>query len=190
MKYILQILTLGAILWAPLLPCVYADTDKTEESSENELAAIPAALKERKYVTKVRPKLDAKVYFIYQSRYRCSICVAEAPAIVATYKKMKGKGAELVMLNIDQDDKTAATWAKKAKMKFPIVSPTDIRNVPFPFTGGRTLPCMVAVDAEGNKLGEANGSGVADFLATNWKQYVREIKAAEKKAAKTKEQGD
>ncbi len=188
MKHLLHILTLGALLATTMLPSAYAETDKTEEAAEKELATIPAALKDRKYVTKARPKLDAKVYFIYQSRYRCGICVAEAPEIVAAYKKMKGKGAELVMLNVDQDDKTAATWAKKAKMKFPIVSPTDMHNVPFPFTGGRTLPCMVAVDADGNKLGEANGSGVADFLATNWKKYVRDIKAAEKKAAKNKEQ--
>ena len=188
MKYLLQILTFAALLGAAVLPCTYADTATAEEQAEEQLATIPAALKGCKYVTKVRPKEDAKVYFIYQSRSTCGICVAEAPAIVATYKKMKGKGAELVMLNIDRDEKTAATWAKKSKMKFPIVAPSDMGNVPFPFTGGRTLPCMVAVDADGNKLGEANGSQVADFLASNWKKYVRDIKKAEKKAAREKEE--
>ena len=141
MKNLFKLLLLAALLGTTVLPCTYAEPEATEETAE-ELAAVPASLKDRKYVTKARPDLKAKVYFIYQSRYRCGICVAEAPAIVAAYKKMKGKGVELVMLNVDQDDKTAADWAKKAKMKFPIVSPTDRGDIPFPFTGGRTLPCM------------------------------------------------
>ncbi len=185
MKNLFKLLLLAALLGTAIIPSTYAEPETTEETTE-ELAAVPAALKDRRYVTKARPKLDAKVYFIYQSRYRCGICVAEAPAIVAAYKKMKGKGAELVMLNVDQDDKTAADWAKKAKMKFPIVSPTDRGDIPFPYTGGRTLPCMVAVDVYGNKLGEANGSNVAEFLQSNWKKYLKEIKKEEKKAARKK----
>lgn len=184
MKTLYSLMALAALSFAALAPCAYAAKDKTEEVSAADLPAVPASLVDRNYVTKTKPNLEAKVYFIYQSRYMCPNCVMEAPKIVAAYKKMKGKGAELVMLNVDEDDKTAAQWAKKAKMRFPIVSPTDRAGIPFPHTGKNTLPCMVALDAHGNKLGEASGLQVADFLANNWKKYVKEIKKAEKEAAK------
>ncbi len=155
---------------------------KAEEEDSEDLPAVPAALVNKKLVNKAKLNTKAKVYFLYKSRSTCGICVRECPSIVATYKGMKGK-AELVMLNIDASDEVAAKWAKDSKMKFPVVSPTDIGGVPFPFAGGNTLPLMVAVDAEGNKLGEANGNEVAEFLA-GWKKIVKDYEKEEKKAAR------
>ncbi len=188
MKKLLNIVLLTALCGATLTPCVYAKKADTEEVTAAELATVPASLVDREYVTKSKPDLKAKVYFIYQSRYMCPNCVAEAPAIVAAYKKMKGKGAELVMLNVDADVETAEKWAKKAKMRFPIVSPTDRSGIPFPHTGSNKLPCMVALDADGNKLGQASGLEVAEFLSSNWKQYVKDQKKKEKEAAKVKKE--
>lgn len=188
---ILSLFCVGALLAVATTPCAFAKKGDTEEVvSAEDLPMVPASLANRKYVTKAKPDPEAKVYFIYQSRYMCPNCVMEAPAIVAAYKKMKGKGAELVMLNVDADDETAAKWARKAKMRFPIVSPTDRTGIPFPHTGGNKLPCMVALDADGNKLGEASGLEVSEFLANNWKQYVKDIKAAEKKAKKEKKDAE
>lgn len=152
---------------------------------EKELPKVPAAIlaAEADFVTPAKVNTKAKVYFIYLSRYSCDICVAEAPSIVKTYKNMKGKGAELTMINIDEDKETAAKWVKKEKMKFPVVAPGKGSAIPFPYDGPGTLPHMVAVDADGNKLGQANGSGVSDFLK-NWKQLVREVEKKEKEAAK------
>lgn len=178
----------GAFCAVSLSPAVVvAASAATEASADAELPAVPASLQDRQYITKARPDTKAKVYFIYQSRYMCPTCVAEAPAIVAAYKKMKGKGAELVMLNVDADDETAAKWARKAKMRFPIVSPTDRRGIPFPYTGSSKLPCMVALDASGNKLGEASGAEVAEFLSSNWKNFVKDIKKAEAEEKKSKQ---
>lgn len=147
-----------------------------------DLPAVPASLADKEFVNGAKLNTKAKVYFIYKSRSTCGICVAEAPSIVGTYKGMKGKDAELVMLNIDASEEVAAKWAKDFKMKFPVVAPGDANGVPFPFGGGSTLPLMVAVDAEGNKLGEANGNEVASFLA-GWKKIVKDYKKEEKKAA-------
>lgn len=190
MKKILNILCWASICTATLAPCSYAAKDDTEEVAAEDLPRVPASLVDRKYITKTKPNLEAKVYFIYQSRYMCPNCVAEAPDLVAVYKKMRGKGAEMVMLNVDADDETAEKWAKKAKMRFPIVSPTDRMGIPFPHQGDGTLPCMVALDADGNKLGQANGTQVADFVANNWKQYVKDIKKAEKAAKKAAKKSD
>ncbi len=174
-----------AVAWNPSF--AMAAPAATEASADAELPSVPASLQDRQYITKARPDAKAKVYFIYQSRYMCPTCVAEAPAIVAVYKKMKGKGAELVMLNVDADDETAAKWARKAKMRFPIVSPTDRSGIPFPHTGSSKLPCMVALDAHGNKLGEASGAEVAEFLSANWKNFVKDIKKTEATEKKSKQ---
>lgn len=178
------------------LPATYAQDESGEKTQkkgkeDKPLPAVPASLQGMEFVLPAKLNTKAKVYFIYKSRSACSICVAETPAIVEIYKKMKGKAAELVMLNIDVDRKTAEKWAKKEKMKFPIVAPDDWGPVPFPYSGGGFLPCMVAVDADGNKLGQANGGEVAEFLQ-NWKKMVREVDKAKKASAakakkKTKE---
>lgn len=190
MKTWFTLFCLAAVSGATIAPCAYAEKDKSEEVAAEDLPRVPAALADRKYVTKAKPDLDAKVYFIYQSRYMCPNCVAEAPELVAVYRKLKGKGAEMVMLNVDADDETAAKWAKKAKMRFPIVSPTDRMGVPFPHEGQGSLPCMVAVDAEGNKLGQADGLEVSSFVSKNWKKYVKDIKKAEKAAAKAAKEAE
>lgn len=159
---------------------------KSGEDSAEQLPKVPAALKEKKFVNSAKLNTKAKVYFIYKSRYACAICVAEAPSIVDTYKKMKGKKVELVMLNIDADKATAEKWVKGAKMVFPVVAPGDAGGVPFPYEysspNAGTLPQMVAVDAQGNKLGQANGSEVAEFLKT-WKKILKEYEKNEKKEA-------
>lgn len=158
--------------------------EKAESSAENaELPAVPASLKDKKFVLPVKLNTKASIYFIYKSRSTCSICVAEAPEIVKIYRSMHGKNAELVMLNIDANKDAATKWAKSSKMKFPIVVPGEGKGVPFPYTGPNPLPFMVAVDADGNKLGEANGSDVTAFLA-DWRKMVRDLKKEKKLQAK------
>ncbi len=160
-----------------------------EGDAEAELPKVPAALKEKEFLLPAKLNTKAKVYFIYQSRSACGICVAEAPAIVKIYKSMHGKGAELVMLNIDSDKEAAVRWAKAEKMKFPIVPPGASSGIPFPYTGEGLLPCMVALDANGNKLGEANARGVAEFLK-GWKKMVREVEKAAKAAEAEKKKAE
>lgn len=188
MKKLLSIVLLSALCGAAITPCAFAKKDEAAEVSAAELPTVPASLVDREYVTKSKPDLKAKVYFIYQSRYMCPNCVAEAPDIVAAYKKMKGKGAELVMLNVDSDVETAEKWAKKAKMRFPIVAPNDRSGIPFPHQGSGSLPCMVALDADGNKLGQASGLEVSEFLSSNWKKFVKDQKKKEKEAEKAKKE--
>lgn len=152
-----------------------------------ELPKVPAAIlaAEADFATPAKVNTKAKVYFIFRAGYGCGrgYCVEEVPSIVKTYKNMKGKGAELTMINTDSDERWAAKWVKEEKMKFPVLAKSKGSGIPFPYDGPEALPHMVAVDADGNKLGQANGSGVSDFLK-NWKQLVREVEKKEKEAAK------
>ena len=163
-----------------------------EEAEEETLAAIPAILKEAKLVNKAKPNLKAKIYFVYQSRSTCGICVSEAPTLVKEYKKMKRKGCEMVMLNIDATPEKAAEWAKRSKMEFPVISPAVSMScgMPWEYEGRPLLPCMVAMTPDGQKLGEAGGPDMSEFVK-DWKKLLNKLRkeeAKERAAAKRAEQ--
>lgn len=178
---------LMAVLFGSVLciPAALAEpTDNGKESTEQEApSVVPAALMQHTPIVNTKVNTKAKVFFIYQSRSLCGICVHETPEIVKLYKKMHGKGAELIMINVDATPDAALTWAKKAKMKFPIYFHNDAASIPFPYEGEGLLPCMVAVDADGNKLGEANASNVVPFLK-KWKQLVKQVEKEQKEQQK------
>lgn len=152
------------------------------------LPKVLAELEGVEYVGKARPKKDAKVYFIYHSRKACTVCVAEMPDINKTYKRMKGKGAEIVMLNQDKDLETAEKWVKDAKIQFPVVAPGQRHSIPFPFDFSvrGMLPLAVAVTEDGEKLGQANGADVAEFFDKNWRKYLAQVRKEERKKASKK----
>lgn len=155
-----------------------------EETEEETLAAIPVILKDVKLVNKAKPNLKAKIYFVYQSRSTCGICVSEAPTLVKEYKKMKRKGCEMVMMNIDSSPERAAEWAKRSKIEFPVISPAVSMScgMPWEYTGRPLLPCMVAMTPDGQKLGEAGGPNVSEFVK-DWKKLLRELDKQEARAA-------
>lgn len=139
-----------------------------EEDESLPCPPVPAAIKEKNFVQPAPFDSSAKLFFIYQSRSTCGICVHEIPEILEIYKTMKGQGAEIVMLNIDSSRSKAEEWIKKARITFPVVAPEERQGIPFPYEwkGATLLPIMVAVDAQGNKLGQANGKDVPNFLKT------------------------
>lgn len=156
-----------------------ASAQETAAEDKPALPALTQALSEKTPVNSAKLNKKASVFFVYKSRSTCGICVAELPMINKAYKEMKGKGAEIVMYNIDADDATAKSWASKGKIKFPMIGPKDHRGLPFPYTQGGLLPYLVVLDAEGNKLDEAGGDKVAAMMA-NWKTYVTKVKKQKK----------
>ena len=167
-----------------LLYCGGMAHAQEEGSPEAELATVPQALAQAKFVNKVKPDLKAKLYFVYQSRSTCGICVQEAPALVKEYKRMKRKGCEMVMLNVDASPAAAEQWVRKAKMTFPVMCPSmSMRcGIPWIYTGRPLLPCMIAVKPDGTKVGEAGGPDVSAFVK-NWRKLLREVEKEEARKA-------
>lgn len=189
MKKLLRLMAMVAMLC-----CSVSVFAQEKESETQELARVPQALKDVKLINKAKPNLKAKVYFVYQSRSTCGFCVMEAPELVKEYKKMKRRGCEMVMINVDGDPKAAEKWVKNEKMEFPVIHPSVgmSSGIPWEYSGKPVLPCMVAMTADGTKLGEAGGSDVAEF-AKEWKKMLRDLKkeeakkkGSEKKAEKKK----
>lgn len=156
---------------------------KSDDAAES-LPAIPDALSKVEYITDVRPKENAKVYFLFQSRSTCGHCVRHTPEIIAQYKRMRGKGAEVVLLSADADDAAALKWAESTGMNYPVVKPAHRRLVPFKFDFEAgpppPLPLMIAVTADGEPLGQSGGAQAADLLK-DWRKMVNEAKKAERK---------
>lgn len=164
-------------------------------ADETKLAKIPASLENAKYITDVRPDADAKVYYLLKSHSACGFCVHHTPELIKIYKQMRGKGAELILLNCDPTDAKALAWAEKAGMNYPVVAPNDAKKVPFfiDLSSGPPPPppLMIVVTPEGKRLAQGGGPQTSKLLE-NWKDYVKQAKSetsdtqSDKKAKKTK----
>lgn len=167
-------------------PALAQDADADADVQEEKAETLADKLQEVEYVTKVKPKKKVYVYYFLRSRSTCGFCVHLTSTNNATYKEMKGKGAELIMLNCDPDTATAEAWADKADMKFPVVTPETAGKISVP-SGGGGLPNVVAVTADGTLLESASGLSGCKELYGNWKKLVREAKKADIKKRREEE---
>lgn len=164
--------TVMALAALSLSPLSAQESDAADApAATEELPSVPKALSAKEFMSGDPVDKEALVYLIYQSRSACGICVAEAPAIVAQYAGMKGRGAQLVMINVDATAEAAKKWIDDMGMEFPVTKPNDMGGIPFPYAGKGPLPCMVALSADGRKLDEASGPAVSD-LVERWGELV------------------
>ena len=165
--------------------------EATEETTEQvETVSIPDLVKEAEYVTKVKPKKKASVYFFLRSHSRCGFCRKIVPEMNALYKEMKNKGAEVIMLNGDPDAEKAATWAKEMDITIPMVTPETCGPIAavVPAGGSGGSPNITAVMADGTRLEGVSGAIKCPELVGSWKDMVKDAKKAEaeKKKAEAK----
>ena len=163
--------------------------DATEQTTEQvETVSIPDLVKEAEYVTKVKPKKKAFVYFFLRSHSRCGFCRKIAPQMNDLYKEMKNKGAELIMLNGDPDAEKAAAWAKEMDITIPMVTPESCGPIAavVPAGGSGGSPNITAVMADGTRLDGVSGASKCPELVGSWKDMVKEAKKAEAQARKAK----
>ena len=188
----LAILMLGAIIIAPNAALADSTTavdtsakavESATETNTEDTVSVAKMLSEVEYLTKAKPKKKAEVYFFLRSHANCGFCRKITPELIALYKAMKGKGAELIMLSGDSDLEVAKKWAKEAGMTYPIVTNATIGAVKFPAGGSGGFPNVVAVTADGKALENTSGASGCTKLIGNWKELVKDAKA-EKKAAK------
>lgn len=165
-----------------LLPAQDVAEEATEETTEQvETVSIPDMVKEAKYVTKVKPKKKAYVYYFLRSHSRCGFCRKIVPQMNELYKEMKNKGAEVIMLNGDPDTEKAAAWAKEMDITIPMVTPESCGPIAAVVPGGGSggSPNVTAVMADGTRLDGVSGASKCPELVGSWKDMVKEAKKAE-----------
>ena len=137
------------------------------------LPPVPAAIKSGDLL---RGRVDAraKVYFLFSASSRDDVCLVHGAELAKIYREMKGKGAELILLSKDTPAEVQR-WAKKHGLRCPIL-PDAKRSakLPFPYTGEHIPPYLVALDAHGRKMAEANHDRVLTMLR-EWHQLVADI---------------
>lgn len=163
--------------------------DVAEEATEQvETVSIPDLVKEAEYVTRVKPRKKASVYFFLRSHSRCGFCRKIAPQMNELYKEMKNKGAELIMLNGDPDAEKAAAWAKEMDITIPMVTPESCGPIAavVPAGGSGGSPNVTAVMADGTRLEGVSGASKCPELVGTWKDLVKVARKAEAQARKAK----
>lgn len=163
------------------------EVDSSDEAEEEPSVSISDMLKEVEYATKAKPKKKVYVYFFVRSHSGCGPCRALVPQCIARYKEMKGKGAEIIMLNCGKNAESAKDWAKEADMNYPVITPETAGAVKVPSGGSGGTPNIVAVTPEGEVLEGVSGTTKCTAILENWKDMVKDAKKdAKKKAAKDK----
>lgn len=163
------------------------ETDTFDEAGEEPTVSISDMLKEVEYATKAKPKKKVYVYFFVRSHSGCGPCRAMVPASINLYKEMKGKGAEIIMLNGDADAAKAKEWAEETEMNYPIITPETRSKVDVPAGGSGGTPNVVAVTEDGEVLDNASGYTKCPEVMGNWKELVKQAKkSARAKKAKDK----
>lgn len=182
------LIMLNTLLLITGIPCTPASAQDANDVAEKDAATtIPDMLAEVEYVTKAKPKKKALVYYFLRSSSKCGYCVAMCGANNAAYKEMKGKGAELILLNCDTSTETAKSWAEKASMKYPVVSPDTKGKINVPSGGSGGLPNLVVVTADGSVVESVSGMTKCKELYSKWKDFVKEAKKAEREKRKEAE---
>ncbi len=179
---LLSILCLASIAAAPLR-AQDAEAEPTPQEQATTAVSIPDLLREVKYVTKLQPKKKAVLYFFLRSHSRCGFCRAITPQMNDAYKEMKGKGAELIMINCDPDSGKAAAWASQTGIEIPMITPESREPIAsvVPGSGSGGTPNITVVTADGEKLEGDSGASRCREIAANWKELVKQAKKAQAK---------
>lgn len=157
--------------------------DKKEEkeeasagNGEGELAEklpLKARLNKAVYVTKRKPAKNARLYFFLRASSSNAECRDFIPISLSLYKKLKGHGAEIIMLNADKDIKDAQLWAKESRIKFPIIAPESVPDIDILPSG--QMPSMVVVTESGEELASGNSASSCEDILQKWDVYFQAL---------------
>lgn len=142
------------------------------------VAPVPAAIRSADLL-QGRVNAKARVYYLLSGSSQNEVLRDYGAGIAKLYRQMKGNGAELVWLS-KESPTSVLKWTKKVGLRCPVL-PESKRSekLPFPYVGEHIPPYLVALDAEGRKLSEANHMGIISLLS-EWRSLVAEIERKEK----------
>lgn len=187
LKKLFLLLCAGMLLSCLNLPVAAQDedTDTEAETEQVETISIPELVSKAEFVTKVKPGKKAVVYYFLRSHARCGFCRHIVPQMNELYKEMKGKGAELIMLNGDPNTETAKKWAAESDIQIPMITPESGGSIASVVPGGGTggSPNVMAVMADGTQIEGTSGASKCPALVGTWKDMVKEARKAERTKA-------
>ena len=143
------------------------------EVSLNEKLPLKARLNNAVYVTKRKPAKNARLYFFLRASSSNAECREFIPVSLSLYKKLKGHGAEIIMLNADKNIKDAQLWAKESRIKFPIIAPESGPDIDMLPSG--QMPSLVVVIESGEELASGDSASSCEDMLQKWDVYFQEL---------------
>lgn len=143
------------------------------EVSLNEKLPLKARLNNAVYVTKRKPAKNARLYFFLRASSSNAECREFIPVSLSLYKKLKGHGAEIIMLNVDKNIKDAQLWAKESRIKFPIIAPESGPDIDMLPSG--QMPSLVVVIESGEELASGDSASSCEDMLQKWDVYFQEL---------------
>lgn len=151
-------------------------------TATEQLAALPASLKDVKWATDKKPNLKAKYYIYLISASWCGPCSRLMPQIVKAYKTdmKEGKLVEVILTACEQRKGDVPAYLEKYGAGFPgihITAPEVQRFAGFDRNDMRKgIPFVVICDRNGNVLDKGHGA------FGNWKETIKKDIEAKKAA--------
>ena len=128
---------------------------------------LAEVLKARTTLTSAKINTKAKAYILMLSDGTES----ELKEVSKAYSGMKGKGVELIMFYTGTDKEGLAEWAKKSKVRFPVLPVSDVELTPFHHTERNTPLASMAIDSNCHFLGQSDKDNPVAFIK-NWKKLL------------------
>lgn len=152
-----------------------ADIEATEAEKEaGAQAAVPAALAKFKQIG-TKPNLKAEYYIYLYSASWCRYCKECMPVAASSYRKMRNKKVELIVIGGDKTESEAKAYLKASKMKCPGIMFNELQATKFsglPGCGMPGFPAISVVDKNGTIISNVVGAAQVKDVLKNWKKHT------------------
>jgi peroxiredoxin len=154
------LVTLGVLVAAAVLPAGELTPEEIREIGLQPLkegtAIVDFELQQLGGGTRSLGSFKGKVVFLNFWATWCGPCRQEMPSMERLYKRLKGKGLEIVAVNLQEDAKAVQKFVDEHKLTFPVL--LDQSGRVGATYGARSIPTTYVVDREGIVLAGTIGT--------------------------------
>jgi thiol-disulfide isomerase/thioredoxin len=166
----IMFVALGALVSAAVLPAAELSQEEIREVGLQPLkegtAIVDFELQQLGGASRSLGSFKGKVVFLNFWATWCGPCRQEMPSMERLYQRLRGKGLEIVAVNLQEDDKAVQKFVDELKLSFPVL--LDKSGRVGATYGARSIPTSYIVDRNGFVLAGTIGTREWDT-----EQYVR-----------------
>lgn len=113
--------------------------------------------------------VSGKVAVIHFWTIGCSSCKEEMPAMEALYRRLRGKGVQIIAVNVGQGKKDVEAFVREAGISYPVLIDTDRKSLQLLEVSG--VPRTIVLDRSGVIRFKIIGSTPPELLG----KYVQSL---------------
>ena len=142
---------------APVSPGAIADQLRTAglDIPKSDVSSVDFNLEALDGKTVTLSSYKGKVVLLSFWATWCGPCKAELPSVQAMYRKLQGRGLELLAVDVQEDRKTVSGFLKATGLSFPVLMDAD-GNVGTSYAAG-SIPTNYIIDRNGKIIARIVG---------------------------------